>query len=249
MDRDMPTEQPLTGGQASLGVVRIGSTVRRLPAPNAEFAHRLLRFLEALAFEAAPRYLGTDEQGREILSYIEGWVPPDLEYCAWSEGQLAGAARLLRQFHDATSGTELAGRHETVRHGDVGPTNMVWRDGTPIALLDFDQAGPGDRIDDVAYMGWTFVLAGRDEDGMVGTRLRARRLRLLCDAYGLHDRDRLLDAIRRQQHATKAVVLATAKLARNKRSPADVRTAIGFIDAEIAWLRQHAQLLAAELGR
>ena len=223
MDRDEHREQPLAGGQASLGVVRVGSTVRRRPAPNVDFAHRLLQFLDDRHFTAVPRYPGTDDAGREVLSFIDGWVPPNLEYSAWSAGQLAAVARLLRQFHDATSGTELAGAHETVCHGDVSPTNVVWRNGTPVALLDFDQAGPGDRIDDIAYMRWTFVLAGQDHHGLVGTRLRARRLRLVCDACGLRDCDGLLDAIGRQQVATKALVLTTSELPRDKRSPSLVR--------------------------
>jgi aminoglycoside phosphotransferase (APT) family kinase protein len=153
----------------------------------------------------------------------------------------------LRRFHDATSGTELAGLDETVRHGDVSPTNVVWRDGSPIALLDFDQSEPGARIDDVAYMCWTFVLAGRDDEGLVGTRLRARRLRLLCDAYGLHQRNGILDVISRQQIATKALVVASSAQERNKRSPGDVRATAQFIDAEIDWLQEHAVQLAAEL--
>jgi hypothetical protein len=248
VERDQHEEQPLVGGQASVGVVRVGSTVRRQPAANAEFAHRLLLFLEARRFGAAPRYLGTDETGREVLSFVDGWVPPNLEYSAWSEGQLVAVARLLRRFHDVTNGSELAGLHETVRHGDVSPTNVVWRDGSPVALLDFDQAEPGARIDDVAYMCWAFVLAGRDDDGLAGTRLRARRLRLVCDAYGVHDRKRLLGAIRGQQVATRALVVATSALARNKRSAADVQTTVRFIDAEIEWLRGHSAQLGTALG-
>ncbi len=124
---------------------------------------------------------------------------------------------------------------------------MVWRDGVPVALLDFDQAAPGARIDDVAFMAWAFVLAGRDDDGLVGTRVRARRLRVICDAYGLRDRDGLLAAIREQQVATKDLVGSTARLDRNKRSPEDVRTAVGFIEAEIEWLDRHADDLRAAL--
>jgi hypothetical protein len=241
-------EEPLVGGKASAGVVRVGATVRRPPAPNAEFAHRLLGFLEAQGFSGVPRYLGDDDAGREILTFIEGWVPPDLSYSAWSEGQLVSVARLLRRFHDATSGTDLAGTRETVCHGDLSPTNVVWRDGVPVALLDFDHAAPGSRIDDIAFMSWAFVLAGRDDDGFVGTKVRARRLRVICDAYGLDDRDGLLGEIRAQQVVTKELVLTTARLSRNKRSPDEVRTAVEFIGAEIEWIDRHADRLASCLG-
>jgi aminoglycoside phosphotransferase (APT) family kinase protein len=31
---------------------------------------------------------------------------------------------------------------EIVRHGDFGPWNLVWRDGLPIGILDWDNAWP-----------------------------------------------------------------------------------------------------------
>jgi aminoglycoside phosphotransferase (APT) family kinase protein len=119
----------------------------------------------------------------------------------------------------------------------------VWRDGIRLALLDFDHAQPGARVDDIAYMCWTFVLAGQDDFGLVGTRLRSRRLGTLCDAYGLDDRSGLLDAIISQQEATKALVAADADLPRSRRSASEVRATIDAIDAEIAWLRANASQL------
>ncbi len=241
-------EEPLAGGQASVGVVRVGATVRRWQAPNADFAHELLRYLAAESFGGAPVYLGVDEQGREILSHVEGWVPHDLGYGAWSEGQLISAVRLLRRFHDVTSGSPLAGMQEVVRHGDVNPTNMVWRDGTPRVLLDFDNARPGNRIDDVAYMGWTFVIAGGDDTGLAGTRLRSRRLRVICDAYGLSDAGALFDAMSTQQGETIALVRAQAALPRSKRSASGAARAIASIRAEMDWLRRHREELIDEMN-
>lgn len=51
-------------------VVRVGETVRRSAKPN-EYANELLLFLEKQGFHQAPRYLGMDEKGREMLSYLE----------------------------------------------------------------------------------------------------------------------------------------------------------------------------------
>jgi Phosphotransferase enzyme family len=231
-------ERPLNGGEVTGGVVRVGSTVRRWPAPNAEFAHQLLMYLDGVGFDAVPRYLGSDQQGREILSFVDGWVPPGLEYGAWSEGQLIAAARLLRRFHDVTSRSPLAGGNEVVRHGDPNPTNMVWRNGTPIALLDFDNARPGTRIDDIAYMCWMFVTSGQDE-GMVGLRLRGRRPALICDAYGLSERGQLFDAIIDQQAAAAELVLREADLPRSKRGPVEVFDTIAWVTGETAWLKRH----------
>lgn len=62
------------GGRQSSGVVRVGDTVRRPLHRNSEFVHALLRHFEAVGFDGAPRLLGVDDQGREILTYVEGEV-------------------------------------------------------------------------------------------------------------------------------------------------------------------------------
>ena len=114
-------EKILTGGRITQGVVRIGNTVRRPTAPHTPFVHSLLRHLEESGFDGAPRVLGIDEQGREILTFIEGHVPPDL--ATWSDEQLVRAAELIRRFHDATAGSALAGGEEVVCHNDLSPCN------------------------------------------------------------------------------------------------------------------------------
>ena len=64
-------EQPLPGGNAG-GAVLAGGTVRRPAGPWTPAVHALLRHLEARGFAGAPRVLGLDEQGREILTYLPG---------------------------------------------------------------------------------------------------------------------------------------------------------------------------------
>ena len=115
--------------------MHVGNTVRRPTGPHSPFVHRLLHHLEAVGFEAAPRLLGVDEQGREVLSFIDGWVPPNLDHFP---DEILAAARLLRGLHDATAGSELAGGHEVVCHNDPSPCNYVFVDGRPVALIDFD---------------------------------------------------------------------------------------------------------------
>ena len=65
-------EIPLLGGRLTSGIVQVGDTVRRPPKGNAAFVHDLLLFLEDQGFPFAPRLLGIDEQGREILSLWMG---------------------------------------------------------------------------------------------------------------------------------------------------------------------------------
>jgi Ser/Thr protein kinase RdoA (MazF antagonist) len=95
----------------------------------------------------APRVLGIDEHRREILTFIEGHVPPDLATC--SDEQLVRATELIGRFHDATSGSALTGEEEVVCHNDLSPCNTVFVKGMPSAFIDFDEAAPGSRSQDL----------------------------------------------------------------------------------------------------
>src|SRR5438067_631813 len=103
-------EIALDGGRSVAGVVRVGETVRRPLRARSAFVHALLARLDERGFEGAPRFLGIDAEGREILSYLEGWVPH--EAFDWTDAQLVEILRLTRRLHDATAGSELAGASE-----------------------------------------------------------------------------------------------------------------------------------------
>lgn len=90
---------------------------------------------------------------------------------------------------------------ERIIHRDVAPWNLLQTGGVITGLVDWDLAGPGRLIEDFAYMAWHFVpLHGEPMgDGTAGPPLadRPRRLRLLCDSYGLgsHDREVLVGEV------------------------------------------------------
>jgi hypothetical protein len=65
-------EEVLSDSASGRRVVRVGDTVRRRMYPWSATIHRLLAHLEAVGFDRAPRFLGIDAQGREVLSYLEG---------------------------------------------------------------------------------------------------------------------------------------------------------------------------------
>jgi hypothetical protein len=65
-------EIPLAGGNVSDGVVRVGDTVRRPAGPWTPAVHALLAHLHEVGFHAAPRPLGLDERGREVLEFVPG---------------------------------------------------------------------------------------------------------------------------------------------------------------------------------
>lgn len=64
-------EEELTGGNVSK-VYRVGNTVRRELHSDRSKIHKLLLHLEMKGFPYAPKFLGIDDNGREILSFIEG---------------------------------------------------------------------------------------------------------------------------------------------------------------------------------
>jgi Ser/Thr protein kinase RdoA (MazF antagonist) len=184
-------EQPLTGGRVTPGVVRIGETVRRPLRGNSEFVRRLLEHLEAAGFEGAPRYLGSDEAGREMFSFVPGIVPDELD-ATLSDDTLVAAAGLIRRFHDATEGSALAGSQEVVCHGDLSPCNFVFDRGKPVAMIDFDAAAPGSRLDDLGYALFLWLNLGTDGPP---AREQARRIRLFCHAYGCEATSRIVQAV------------------------------------------------------
>src|SRR5215475_1260166 len=68
--------RPTPTGRVSRGVVRVGDTVRRPMPADSDYVHGLLAHLEHCGFVGAPRFLGVDSRGREIVSYIEGTTLP-----------------------------------------------------------------------------------------------------------------------------------------------------------------------------
>lgn len=136
--RVVPREDgELLAGGSKRRVVRVGSTVRIPPHEQSGYVADLLRHLERVGFDGAPRRLGRTEDGYELLTYVDGTVPGDPPYNL-DDGQLRAAAGLVLRFHDAVAGTPLCHGAETVCHGDLGPHNTVFRDGLPVALIDWD---------------------------------------------------------------------------------------------------------------
>ena len=169
----------------------------------------LLGHLEQVGFDEAPRALGIDEEGREMVSYISGEAGHyPLKPYVLSESTLLRIGLLLRRFHDATIGFSLpkhlvwrnivGGTSEVICHGDAGPYNIIFRNGAPVGLIDFERATPGPRVWDIAFVVYRFApLCDLREQTLAPPFLRqiARRIRVLLDGYGFSQKDDLLEWI------------------------------------------------------
>jgi hypothetical protein len=186
-----------------VGAVRVGDTVRRPVRPWTAAVHVLLRHLESVGFEGAPRVLGLDDQGREMLTYLEGeTVGENFPWPAWarSDAALVQVGAWLKRLHDATEGfvpppglSWFAGQSWrpglVIGHHDVAPFNAVWRENSLVGFVDWDTAGPSSREFDLAYAALSWVPLHAQWENTTALGERSPRLHSLLDAYG-YDTDR-----------------------------------------------------------
>ncbi len=193
-------EVPLDGGGRNI-VTRRGDIVLRETGPWAGSVHDLLKHLEERGFEGAPRVVGSgfDDQGRETLTYVEGQV---VHPALWSEAALATMGALLRRLHNATAsflppasavwrpwfGREI-GTPDIIGHCDVSPWNVIMRNGHAYALIDWEVAGPVNRLTEVALVAWTCAQLYDDDiaerNNLPDARSRMKLVRRFVDAYEL----------------------------------------------------------------
>lgn len=195
--------------------------------------HEFLDHLAAAGFDGAPRVVGFDDQGRGVLTFIDGevladpnWQPGDpgpWPVYARSEEALVAAGSMLRRLHDASAGfgpsrpvwkqyawSEMF-EDEIVCHGDIGRHNTVYRDGLPVAFIDWDTIRPGPALVEFGAAAWKYVPLGTDAYFAASDFERKpdlpKRLAMFADAYGgtgapdvlwalQHGKQRSVEAIR-----------------------------------------------------
>ncbi len=176
--------------------MRVGNTVRRPATSSSVAVDALLRHLDEVGYRGAPRSFGFDEQGRHVVEYVEGDVFMPFVIASPSVA-LRRVGRLLRDLHDAAQSftpphdavwnvvIPPPDRVDLVIHHDAAPWNLVLGSDRWV-LIDWDNAGPGSRLWDLAYAAHGFVpmsLQTPVEDA-------ARLLSALVDGYGLGEQDR-----------------------------------------------------------
>ena len=241
-------------------VERIGDAVHRPVGPWTPAVHGLLRHLESVGYDRAPRVLGFDEQGREILTWIGGESGPDGWAKVIDDRGLVAFAHLLREYHDAVAeyrpaattrwSTTTAGvvGDDVVCHGDFGPWNVVWSGDRPIGIIDWDHARPAPRRHDVASA-LEYVAPSRDYAECLRwlrspePPARRRRLEVFASAYGLADTTGLVDAVITVQEQG---VDAVRRLAEQGHEPQATWVEEGHLEelrARVAWSRANRHLI------
>ncbi len=237
-------------------VVRVGDRVYRPTGWWTPPVHRLLHHLQDAGFSCAPRVLGLDGQGREILTHIPGRSGRHGWAAIVDDRGLASFARLLRAYHEAVRSfrppadaawacTDAPlGAGELVCHGDFGPWNLVWRGRRPVGILDWDLAGPGPPMDDVAYA-LAYGVPFRDDQtalrwlGYDRPPDRRHRIEVFAQAYGLPSTAGLVDQV---AHRQRLDLVRVRTLAQRGLQPQASWVAAGFLDepaARAAWTEQH----------
>lgn len=197
----MSEEEKLEGGGRTL-VHRRGDVVFRQSGPWSATVIAYLRHLEKVGFDGSPRVVGNgfDDQGREMLTFLEGdFVHPS----PWTEDALPALGDLLRRLHHAGEsfrppsdaawqqwyGRGLGDYKQVYGHCDLGPWNILARAGRPVALIDWETAGPVDALFELGQTCWLNAqLHGDDVAERVGLATpdkRAKHAAMIADGYGL----------------------------------------------------------------
>jgi hypothetical protein len=120
---------------------------------------------------------------------------------------LAGGGRTAVSRHDATAsfrppsdaawrpwfGRDV-GTPDIIGHCDLAPWNVIARLGKPVAFIDWEVAGPEDRLSEIALAAWNNAQLYDDDvaamNGLPDPTSWLRQVRILVDAYGLPADDR-----------------------------------------------------------
>lgn len=183
-------------------VTRRGDVVFRTPKPQSSTVLSFLTFLSGVGFPASPRPIGNGfaSDGREMFEFIEGSSPQPF---AWSDQACFEIGDLLRTLHGLSVewippphalwrpwfARDLTGERSVIGHGDLGPWNILARDGHPVAFIDWDNAGPVGPMWELAHVVWQNAQLYDDDvsglNHLPDATERAAQAKLILDGYRL----------------------------------------------------------------
>jgi aminoglycoside phosphotransferase (APT) family kinase protein len=205
-----------------------------------------------VGFEGSPRFLGVDEQGRQILEYLDDSAyrtPPWQHDDAANAAELGRLAAWLRRLHDATAdfappANALPRRSLPVSgsvwtHGDVGYPNVVYRQHRCVGLIDWEFAAPAHRWCDPAALLAISVRGPRPDADDNERRAAATQLAFasIVAGYGMTDGDV------RKLPEMAATILDDARSFRDASMSDDERHRSAW---RSQWLRHNADRLVAD---
>jgi thiamine kinase-like enzyme len=245
-------------------VIRIGDSVHRPVAWWSPAVHDLLKHLEKVGFGYAPRFLGLDNKGREVLSYIEGetgskgnWRP--IWQKITNEEGLHKFAKLLRAYHDAvadykpSAGSEWASGAkelqpgEIICHGDFGVWNIIWQGNNPVGIVDWDMAHPAKPEHDILYA-LEYAAPFRDDDNILKwhhfTSIpdRKDRIAIFLDAYGTGPISNIADKVAGVQRKVNTRMKYLAQRELQPQADWVANGALEATEARAKWTEQNKQL-------
>ncbi|WP_375433269.1 aminoglycoside phosphotransferase family protein [uncultured Friedmanniella sp.] len=268
----VPADSEVLQDRADRPVLRIGDVVRHPRQPWSVSVHALLGYLAEAGFPESPVPVALEEDGTDRewddVGYIEGVGGDAACQLVASDEAVAAVAQLLRRYHDVVAawrpevepvwfdgqrGTGDGADH-LVCHGDVGPWNLVWRDGSLVGLIDWEYATIGTRRTDIAYA-LHYLVPFRDRSywqwvlGMPVKPRRRHRMAVFAEAYGIDVDEQLVDEVLASQQAGVDLMRTLAEQGRPRQQQL---IANGELDREhraVLWGQGHRHKFYAKRPR
>lgn len=242
-------------------ILRIGDTIHRPAHWWTPAVHNLLNYLESVDFPYSPRLLGFDDEGREVLRFIEGESGGDSWVKIITDAGLARFARLLREYHEAIRGFEPSpqsqwaysvgapGPGQILCHGDFGPWNIVWQGDEPVGLIDWDMVLPAPPRFDVLYalqysapfcddktaIEWNHFPAPPD---------RKHRIEVFTAAYGLEEAGDIVGDVAALQRRVGGFVARLAERGLQPQADWVAQGELDEVEKKAAWTERHRALFS-----
>lgn len=240
-------------------VIRCGGVVLRPSGLWTPSVHALLRYLWESGYTGAPRVVGCglDSEGRETLTFIEGQL---VHPKAWTDEALVAVGTMLRKLHCCLASftppsesfwkpwflRDVGAETLIYSHGDVAPWNTLTFNGMPIALIDWEYAGPIRPLTELARVCWLFAQLHDDTIaemwGLPPALHRARQARLIVDAYGSSDAERLIILDRIIEVAVREAAAEADEMGVTPDSQGSL-WGLAWKIRSASWMMQHRTLL------
>ena len=152
---------------------------------------------------------------------------------------------------------ELSGERTIIGHGDLGPWNILARNGRPVAFIDWDNAGPVDPLWELAHVVWQNAQLYDDDvterNQLPDETQRVAQAKLILDGYemprakreGIVDRLIKLAVWSAREEAVEHEVVSESPSPTPKDYP--ILRAVTWRIRSAAWMLDHHDMLRSVL--